>query len=136
MAQLSKDASKKGARSLNLKLIHIGGKWLLFGCNAEGDAMNTAFAKIIAGLAALSLVTAAQANTRAGDSGASYSLPASVQAASFPQSSWLIPDEDDTSSLWYWLAGGGTFFLLLSTVISNEPDGERQGPNNGSNGAN
>ena len=98
--------------------------------------MNTAFAKVIAGLAAVSLAATAHANTRAGDSGANFSLPASVQAGAFPQSSWLIPNEEDEASLWYWLAGGGTFFLLLSTVISNEPDGERHGPNNGSNGAN
>lgn len=78
----------------------------------------------------------ASANTRASNGGPIV-LPASAaQVGTFPYSSWLVPDEDDAAALWQWVLGGTIGFALVSAFVSNDPDSARQGPANGSNGAN
>ena len=78
----------------------------------------------------------ASANTRASDSGPMVLPVSAAQVGTFPYSSWLIPDEDDTAALWQWVLGGTVGFALISAFISNDPDTVRERPNNGSNGAN
>ncbi len=64
-------------------------------------------------------------------------MPASAtQVGAFPYSSWLVPDEDDTSAIWKWILAGTIEVGLIYAYLSNGSDSVRDRPNHGSNGAN
>lgn len=98
--------------------------------------MSQGYRRLIAGAAAAALVVvpvAAQAETRAGDSAAIYTSTASLPASALPESSWLIPDDDDDESgLWQWVTAGFAFMVLFAVAIAGNP--QPNGPR--SNGAN